>query len=66
MSEAEELKKEKRAVEEMLYQVLDAIGEPVPVSKEAMKQIRTADKQINIMDDGDFFVFSISEVPDGL
>lgn len=58
--ERDELRKELRAVQEMLAQVLYAVGEPVTVNKENMGNLPDG-TQITIDDDikGDRFVFGL-------
>lgn len=61
------LEREKRGLEEMLFLVLESIGEPVIVTKEQMVRGAGPDRMIRIDDDiaRDCFVFSVEEVPDG-
>lgn len=66
MSEAaeqrvEELERELRGVQEMLYQVLNAVSEPVLVTKEILNEGITGDKMISIEEDVvlEGFVFSL-------
>lgn len=62
--ERDELRKELRAVQEMLAQVLYAVGEPVTVDKENMGNLPDG-TQITIDDDikGNRFVFGL-QVPE--
>jgi hypothetical protein len=62
-----ELEREKRGLEEMLFFVLESVGEPVYVTKEQMTRGAGPDKMISIEDDvvGYRFIFSVSEVPNG-
>lgn len=59
-----ELERELRGVQEMLALVLNTVGEPVTVTKEAMRAGLPNGAQIRIDDDitADAFVFSL-EVP---
>jgi hypothetical protein len=63
----EELEREKRGLQEMLFFVLQAVGEPVAVNKEDLHRGAQTDKMINIQDNmqTEQFVFSIVEVPNG-
>lgn len=60
----EAVERELRGLQEMLYFVLESVGEPVVVTKEQLKNGAGPDKMINIEDDVENgrFVFSIVEV----
>lgn len=60
-----ELTREKRAVEEMLYQVLDAVGEPVEVPDEKIKKGIVGDKMIDVTHQADInaWVFRVVVIP---
>lgn len=60
--ERDDLRKELRAVQEMLAQVLHAVGQPISVNKEDMGNLPDG-TQIMIDDDlqGERFVFSLKE-----
>jgi len=59
------LERELLGMQEMLFFVLQAVGEPVEVTKENMVATNRKDQMINIEDDilRDVFVFSIAQVP---
>ena len=62
-----ELERELAGVQQMLYHVLDTVGEEVLVTKEALHRGITGDKMINVVDDAarEAFVFSIVDITDG-
>lgn len=64
MEELESVQQELRATQEMLFLVLDAVGEPVEVNKKKMTEVTIVDRQIQINENDDAFVFSIGVVGD--
>lgn len=58
--ERDNLRREKRALEEMLAQVLTSVGAPVLVNKAGMGNLPDG-TQIRIDDDGDNFVFYLED-----
>jgi hypothetical protein len=62
--ERDMLRRELRGTQEMLGQVLLAIGEPVSVSKESLKNGVGEGMSILIDDHDDFFVFSLGVADD--
>lgn len=64
MEELESVQQELRATQEMLFLVLDAVGEPVEVNKRKMTEVTIVDRQIQINENDDAFVFSIGVVGD--
>jgi hypothetical protein len=61
------LERELLGMQEMLFFVLQAVGEPVVVTKESMVATDKKDQMISIEDDimHETFVFSVKEIPDG-
>lgn len=57
----DELEKELYGTQEMLAAVLYTIADPVQVPKKSLVEI-PRDSQINIVDDGDVFTFSLTTV----
>lgn len=63
--ERDDLRRELRGVQEMLFLVLDTVGEPVQVPAEVVSNGIEGDKMIDITLDTDnlFWTFRIVEVP---
>lgn len=62
--ERDSLRRELRGVQEMLYQVLYSVGEPVVVSCETLRNGMTENKRIDVFQDidNDVFIFSLKEI----
>lgn len=64
--ERDALRREVRGLQEMIYQILNEVGEPVVVPAETLKAGVVGNKQISVVQDtdADCFIFSLTEVPD--
>lgn len=63
--ERDDLKRQLRAYQEMLFQVLDEVGQPVLVEKQKMSRDSATDRGLSVTEDGDYFVFQIEEIVSG-
>lgn len=60
--ERDALRRELLGLQEMLFAVLNEVGEPVVIPKAFLRETRTGDVQIRIDEEDDAFVFSVGPV----
>lgn len=57
--ERDALRRELVGIQEMLFAVLNEVGEPVVIPKSTLREKRSGDVQIRIDEEDDSFVFSV-------
>lgn len=60
--ERDALRRELLGLQEMLFAVLNEVGEPVVIPKAILRESRTGDVQIRIDEEDNAFVFSVGPV----